>query len=372
MSFQSFKSQWRAHPFTTAFAVLGLVISLLMISIGISSINYSHLLQRQLEQYAPPHATKLMVTFSHEPTWNDLFRLFDNIDQETGIILEGVALLHDGMPIMVTPEHVRESVEPRLPIKEGRYFTEKEIRTGEKVALIGSEWEKDTTIIGNERYIVLSGERYKCIGIIGLTGENSRLLDSQVLIPMTSLPPSVISKLLSQQQITLTLYNAKKDTYKDEKSIRMQAEKLFPQASIDSFPYEAQLSFRIDIGDRLMLIVLIYLLSLVNVVNLSFYWVQERIYEIGIRKAFGYTNRDIVFMIFSEMVVLCSIAVVFGYGVQWLFQHIFEKWVGFPLRISLLHFSAAIGFVFCSSLIAIIVPAFRVFRVQPIHVIHKK
>lgn len=68
MSFQSFKSQWRAHPFTTAFAVLGLVISLLMISIGISSINYSHLLQRQLEQYAPPHATKLMVTFLKQIT----------------------------------------------------------------------------------------------------------------------------------------------------------------------------------------------------------------------------------------------------------------------------------------------------------------
>ncbi|MCL6616888.1 MAG: ABC transporter permease, partial [Anoxybacillus ayderensis] len=166
-----------------------------MISIGISSTNYSHLLQRQLEQYVPPHATKLIVTFPHEPTWNDLFRLFDNIDQETGIILEGVTLLHDGMPIMVAPEHVKESVEPRLPIKEGRYFTEKEMKSGEKVALIGSEWERDTTIIGNERYIVLSGERYKCIGIIGIMGENSRLLDSQVLIPMTSLPPSVISKL---------------------------------------------------------------------------------------------------------------------------------------------------------------------------------
>ncbi|EMT46105.1 ABC transporter permease [Anoxybacillus flavithermus] len=372
MSFQSFKSQWRAHPFTTAFAVLGLVISLLMISVGISSINYSHLLQQQLEQYAPPHATRLMVAFSHEPTWNDLFRLFDNIDKETGIILEGVALVHDGMPIMVTPEHLKESVEPRLPIKEGRYFTEKEIRTGEKVALIGSQWKKDTTVIENERYIVLSGERYKCIGIIGIKGESSKLLDSQVLIPMMSIPSSVISKLLSQQQITLTLYNAKKDTYKDEKLIRMQAKKLFPQASIDSFPYEAQLSFRIDIGDRLMLIVLIYLLSLVNVVNLSFYWVEERIYEIGIRKAFGYTNRDIVFMIFSEMVVLCSIAVVLGYGLQWIFLNIFEKWVGFPFRISLLHFSVAIGFVFCSSLIAIIVPAFRTFRVQPIRVIYKK
>lgn len=370
--FYSIKNQLKAHPITTFFIVLGLSLSVLMISVGISSINYSQLLEQEQARYQPRHAVSVDITFAKEPNWQHILELFESIDPQTGVILEDVTLPHRDAMMAVTPEYWTKEVVERFPLMQGRYFTIKEVRRGEKVALVGKERMEDVIIEGSEQYLMAGRDKYKVIGIIGVKGKKTRAIDYQVVIPMTSLPADTINKLTSTKQLHLTIHNPVKDTYPDEKIIRNNMEQLFPEAQMDVSPYMSNTMFHVELSERLSLMVMIYLLAIVNAINLTSYWIQERTYEIGIKKAFGYSNYDIVSMLFWEMCLISSTSVIIGYTIQLAFNRVIEQWIDYPIDISITHLSTAVLFVVLSAALTIIIPAIKAIKIQPVDVMNRR
>ncbi|KPC97420.1 Macrolide export ATP-binding/permease protein MacB [Geobacillus sp. BCO2] len=372
MIFYSIKNQLKAHPITTFFIVLGLSLSVLMISVGISSINHSQLLEQEQARYQPRHAVSVDITFAKEPNWQHILELFESIDPQTGVILEDVTLPQRDAMMAVTPEYWTKEVVERFPLMQGRYFTIKEVKRGEKVALVGKERMEDVIIEGSEQYLMAGRDKYKVIGIIGVKGKKTRAIDYQVVIPMTSLPADTINKLTSTKQLHFTIHNPVKDTYPDEKIIRNNMEQLFPEAQMDVSPYMSNTMFHVELSERLSLMVMIYLLAIVNAINLTSYWIQERTYEIGIKKAFGYSNYDIVSMLFWEMCLISSISVIIGYTIQLVFNRVIEQWIDYPIDISITHLSTAVLFVVLSAALTIIIPAIKAIKIQPVDVMNRR
>ncbi|WP_445612742.1 ABC transporter permease [Geobacillus sp. YF-1] len=372
MIFSSIKNQIKAHPITTFFIVLGLSLSVLMISVGISSMNYSKLLEQEQEHYQPRHAVSVDITFAEEPNWQRVLGLFKNIHAQTGVILEEVTLSHGDAMMAVTPEYWTKKVVERFPLVEGRYFTINEIQEGKKVALVGKDRMKDVRVEGSDRYLTMGYDRYKVIGIIGVKGKRTRVIDYQVVIPMTSLPVAAINKLTSTKQLHFTIHNPVKDPYEDEKMIRQNMERLFPAAQMDVSPYTSNIMLHVDFGEQLALMIMIYLLAIVNAVNLTSYWIQERTYEIGIKKAFGYSNYDIVSMLFCEMCLISAASVLIGFALQLLCNRMIEQWIDYPIHLSITHLSTAVVFVVLSAALTIIIPAMKAIRVQPVDVMNRR
>ena len=72
----------------------------------------------------------------------------------------------------------------KLPLISGRYFTEEEVGSDEKKAMIGQRFVKDTYDEGGSQYIDILGEKFEVVGVLG--SAQATRLDSMKWIPMAA------------------------------------------------------------------------------------------------------------------------------------------------------------------------------------------
>ncbi|EJL47478.1 hypothetical protein BAG01nite_19470 [Brevibacillus agri] len=370
MTLSSIKNQFKAHPVTTALIILGLTISIVLISIGISSVRNTHLLIQQQVHYAPQNATKIELELSDKQDVRALFKVFDGISDQTGVILDRAKMFHNGLMAPVTPEYWTKQVVQRFPLETGRYLNVTDIIHGEKVALVGKARGKDVRTKNGKPYILLDNEEYEVIGIIGVKGKTTKAIDYKIVIPATSLSSTLLSKLQSAKTIPFLIHNSYTDTYADEKQIKQNAKRLFPEATCTASPYgETEGIVAPNRGSEIYISIMVYALAIINAINLTAFWIQERKYEIGIRKAFGYSNADIVSMLFWEMCVINLIAVVIGFSIQWMIRSLLSKWLDYPVEITSTTIFAAILFVFATAFVTTAIPSSKALKIQPVEAI---
>ena len=63
-----------------------------------------------------------------------------------------------------------------------------------------------------------------------------------------------------------------------------------------------------------------YLLSLLYSINIMHFWLGKRRYEIGVRKAFGFTNKKILALVMEEMFGILFIAWIVTMVIQWIIK----------------------------------------------------
>lgn len=118
------------------------------------------------------------------------------------------------------------------------------------------------------------------------------------------------------------------------------------------------------------------LLPLVILSNVNLYALRERLEEIGLRRSFGATRRDIVRQFFAENILVTAIgsilALFLAYGLNHLLAYIIYRTAeipgfGFDLP---LFFYLLIGIVLFG-LATIVVPVWRISRIQPVVALHQ-
>ena len=72
----------------------------------------------------------------------------------------------------------------KLPLISGRYFTEDEVASDEKKAMIGQRFVKDAYDDGGSRYIDILGEKFEVVGVLG--SAQATRLDSMKWLPMAA------------------------------------------------------------------------------------------------------------------------------------------------------------------------------------------
>lgn len=246
----------------------------------------------------------------------------------------------------------------------GRFFSESEVKTREKVVLLGTtvvkELFKDADPIGQTIKINLLN--FKVIGILPVKGASPfRDQDDLAVIPITTAMFRVFGK-----EYVDTIYAEAKDPDSIEAAQREISDLIIKQHRID--PKDAQDSFQIrnmaDIKNTLtattktmsVLLGAIAAISLlvggIGIMNIMLVSVTERTREIGLRKAIGATNRDIMAQFLIEAMLMSFLGgvsgVAFGCGIAALIT-VFAGW---SVKVSLFSvllstiFSLAIGIIF--------------------------
>lgn len=376
--FEMTKKRIKQTPLTSAFLVWGLVLSMLMISMGTSFVTEHLYAENEKENAKPPNGQQYDMVWSGNKTFENMEDCFQGIRNETGVIINGLMVHIDGTEIntyaSVSAEWFVRNNGWHYPISEGKYFTKEQIQTGEKVVLIGKTYKEYTYKENNKTYINIEKEKYQVLGVVG-TSEQISLWDSRIFMPCTSLPEKMIKEMSEYHDMTFILYNEKGKLAKDEKVIQKNAGKIFDepkvilQGKIESGNMAEDL---MNNPDMIYTIAIVgYLVSLIYAINIVAFWMEKRKYEIGIRKALGYKNRDISKIILSEMLGFSIISCLMAIAIQFIGSTIFGTISSYTLHIYLPNIVIGIVVVFLTTFITSVWPIIKALKVQPIEILRK-
>lgn len=251
-----------------------------------------------------------------------------------------------------------ENITPILNIEleEGRLLEKKDVDKKSKVVMISSPLAKklfSSTSDALNKSVSIENQSFKIIGIMKAKGGSGGSdLDSNVYAPVTA----TYSFNPEKKYFTIYLKSDSKDQVADlkltiEKELLKRYEK--DQFSVlDQGEIIGSISSIFNIINTVLLAIAAISLIVggVGIMNIMYVTVIERIREVGIRRALGATQKDILYQFLTEAVILSlfgglaglilSFLVVFGV------QFFFPAYIDMNTVFLALGVSSAIGIVF--------------------------
>ncbi len=265
-------------------------------------------------------------------------------------------------------------------LERGSFFTEQDVQTRRRVAVIGIEtaaqlFPDGTNPLGQT--IRFLGQSWTIIGVAeskGSTGFMGQSMDDVILVPWTSL-----ARLLGLNRIqTLTVkassgemspvvtqmltdfYVAK---FRAEDSVRVQSQDQLLE-TVD----QVTGIFTLLLGAIASISLLVGGIGIMNIMLVS---VSERTREIGIRKAIGAKQRDVLLQFLIEALILSISGGLIGMGLGYAGASVISKFMDFAAVITTdsvvlaFSFSAAIGVIFG------FYPAYQGSKLDPIEALRR-
>ncbi len=216
----------------------------------------------------------------------------------------------------------QNTISPR-ELQQGRFFVEEEARRGQRVALLGYNIAQALFPAGDGvgQRVTVNGAEYTVIGVFapakgGFFGENG--LDRQITIPLET------ARLRYPQAdnffLTVEAREGQRAEAFDEVRNALRRIRHTPQGVEDDFSMSTADSI-IQNFDRITGMVLLVSIALsamgllvggIGVMNIMLVSVTERTREIGVRKAIGARQRDIILQVLSEAIALTGAGGVVG------------------------------------------------------------
>ncbi|MEO0395168.1 MAG: ABC transporter permease [Cyanobacteria bacterium P01_A01_bin.137] len=267
--------------------------------------------------------------------------------------------------------------------ENGRFFNDEELAVASSVAVIAPTVQKNlfpnhANPIGEN--IRIQGEIYKVIGIMEVKGsQGPQDRDDAVYIPLTSMSARIIGNN-SLMGVAVNGIYIKGEDESQLDTIRFQVENILRlrHGIISPEEDDFRVTNQADILETLTtilgllttLIVAIAAISLIvggiGIANIMLVSVVERTREIGIRKALGATERDVLSQFLTEAIVISviggGIGIVIGVGITFISATAF----GFPFIISTTAIGAGVGLSTSVGLIAGVIPARNAAQLDPI------
>ncbi|MCL4406425.1 MAG: ABC transporter permease [Patescibacteria group bacterium] len=256
-----------------------------------------------------------------------------------------------------------------LTMGEGNFFTEDDVVSKASVVVLGQETKRklfgDSDAIGEK--VKIRDRNFRVVGVLSQKGQALSLyMDEAAIIPYTTALTYLLSshafhnisiRAASEEEVPQVVEDAKR-TLRDLHDItdpEMDDFRIMTQA-------DAVSTVKTITGVLTALLLAVAAVSLVvggiGIMNIMLVSVTERTREIGLRKAVGATEKDILTQFLFEAVILTAvgglIGIIFGTGLAFLLTIILSKTVAagwtfsFPLSGALAGFivAAGVGLVF--------------------------
>lgn len=400
MAFATLRSN-KLRSFLTIIGVIIGVITVMLISSLISGINVA--VAKQVESFG----TNSIFLYKYNVgiqigrrsreermrkplTFDDAEALKNLPTVETAVPFLDVSSDRWGTKILVTGKNGKTSSSVRLTgttpdiektttevLLEGRWFTENENETKADVAMIGQAVVDSYFPFGSpiDEKIEIGGREFRVIGVLEkkeqlFGGDGGSDSSNVIYMPMGA---ALRLKPYSDDLFILTVAkNGMLDQAKDQVQDLLRVRRQVPFGEPNNFSMETAASiidqFKAITQGVFAAMVVISMVGLmiggIGVMNIMLVSVTERTREIGIRKAIGAKQSDILLQFLVEAATLTGLGGLIGLGIGWvltfLIAIVFPSYV--PWWAPVFGFFASVGI----GLLFGVYPAWKAARLDPI------
>lgn len=257
---------------------------------------------------------------------------------------------------------------------KGRYFTEEEVESKQKVCVLRSSFY-DLIKSGRDNFIDINGQQYEIIGIFteGTSGD-SNWLTGDVFVPVTAfyqyiedtpMESALIYQLIldkgnysKEQILTKLTENAARDGL-DISSLKLMPLRYDEFQEVSEYIKTFLVVFIIS-----LLILIISVLNIIHIVTAS---ILDREREIGLKTALGASARQIILEVSAEVYVCALKGGVLGTTIAAIANTIINyEFKQFSLSFNIVTIIAGILLAGLAGLIASILPAYKAAKIDPI------
>jgi len=289
------------------------------------------------------------------------------------VFLKSIAIQADREKYFGYARGVNEQAFPLLNLKPlyGKTFNKSDIFKKSKIVVVGHSLAenlfKDPKTALN-RQIIINNQRFKIIGVLEKSG--NREIDTAALMPYTT----TFGRLNPDKKF-FTIYLGVNNKDNVELLKNQVAATLLKRYQEDDFSVTEQTEILSSVNEIFDIInaVLIAIGSIslivggIGIMNIMYASVTERTKEIGIRRAIGATQKNILIQFLTEAVILSLLGGGLGLAlaglVVLLIQPLFPAEINLPAVLLAFGVSTAIGIIFG------VFPARRAAKLSPIEAI---
>ncbi|QQS61114.1 MAG: ABC transporter permease [Candidatus Moraniibacteriota bacterium] len=272
-------------------------------------------------------------------------------------------------------------VDENIVISEGRFYSEEEDRSLGQVAVLGSGLKEK--LFGNRNAvgekIEINGKGYRVIGVLKERGGAGFLsFDDMLYMPIQTLQKKILGvDYVSSLTVKVKDNSIVKKTAEDVRALLRKRHNIY-DAKNDDFEAvsitEGQELVEEVFGAISILLLALASISLivggVGIMNVMFVAMEERISEIGLRKAVGARSGDILWQFLVEAVVIAlfgaCIGLALGVGLVWVIIGVlgyFDIDVAFGVTMNSIFVS--ISFSVFAGILFGLYPAWRASQIPP-------
>lgn len=324
----------------------GYIIGVLVLSIGISIVSEAN--ENHLDSFSGNPQDNLAINlitqkasvFSYKNILSAVNMCTKDVELQ---ILNIKGTYINGIQCdAIVPVIYAKKPEWQIPLIKGRHFTPKEAMSTNRIAVIGKNIAKSLFVdskLNSDCIISINNQSFKVIGIIGRTQRNTQW-DSAVYIPMKSLPDIIENQ--NSDQLSLLLKKNPGDPFKVAQYIESTFKKIDSELSVNYEYTSTEQASNNQIWSNSIGVAtisgIILLVAIINVANLSLFWILDRRREIAIRKAIGATDKVIIKGIILELVLIAIVSAGIAILIQSIMQIFLREFlpsVGGYLKVSL-------------------------------------
>jgi putative ABC transport system permease protein len=263
-------------------------------------------------------------------------------------------------------------------VKTGEFFTDKDLSTRNKVAVLGSTVA--TKLFGDEdpvgQSIRIETTPFTVVGILASKGSTGMGNDQDdvVMVPLdTAVNRLTKDRKISSIEMSVVREDLMTDAQAEVTSIMRESHKLADgaDADFDVMNQEEIIKTASQTSQTLTtLLAAIAGVSLIvggiGIMNIMLVSVTERTREIGIRMSVGARRRDILLQFLSESVILSLMGGFIGILLAFFLSYILKTFMGMPTIVSPTVIAASAGFAAAVGIFFGFYPARKASKLYPI------